>query len=49
MEQTGMRWTVAGAQAMLHVRALYVNDQWDDFLEFRVEQEQARLYERDAA
>jgi hypothetical protein len=23
MEQTGMRWTVEGAQAMLHVRALY--------------------------
>ncbi len=49
MEQTGMRWTVAGAQAMLHVRAVYLNDQWDDFLEFRVEQEQARLYQRDAA
>jgi hypothetical protein len=49
MEQTGMRWTVAGAQAMLHVRALYLNDQWGVFLEFRVEQEQARLYKRDAA
>jgi hypothetical protein len=49
MEQTGMRWTVEGAQAMLHVRALYLNDQWEDFLEFRVEQEQARLYQRDAA
>ena len=49
MEQTGMRWTVEGAQAMLHVRALYLNDQWEEFLEFRVEQEQARLYERDAA
>jgi hypothetical protein len=49
MEQTGMRWTVAGAQAMLHVRAVYLNDQWDDFLEFRVEQEQGRLYQRDAA
>jgi hypothetical protein len=49
MEQTGMRWTVAGAQAMLHVRAVYLNDQWDDFLEFRVEQEQSRLYQRDAA
>ena len=33
MEQTGMRWTVAGAQAMLHVRALYLNDQWDEFLD----------------
>jgi hypothetical protein len=49
MEQTGMRWTVGGAQAMLHVRALYLNDQWEEFLAFRVEQEQARLYDRDAA
>jgi hypothetical protein len=49
MEQTGMRWTVEGAQAMLHVRALYLNDQWEEFREFRVHQEQARLYHRDAA
>ena len=49
MEQSGMRWTVEGAQAMLHVRALYLNDQWEGFLAFRVEREQARLYERDAA
>ena len=49
MEQTGMRWTVDGAQAMLHVRALYLNDQWEAFHEHRVEQEQARLYRRPAA
>ncbi len=49
LEQTGMRWTVGGAQAMLHVRALYLNDQWDEYLEYRVEQEQARLYQRNAA
>jgi hypothetical protein len=49
MEQTGMRWTMEGAQAMLHVRALYLNDQWQDFLEHRVEQEQTRLYRRPAA
>jgi hypothetical protein len=49
MEQTGMRWTIEGAQAMLHVRALYLNGQWEGFLAFRVEQEQARLYHRDAA
>ena len=49
LEQTGMRWTVTGAQAMLHVRALYLNDQWEEYLEFRVEQEQARLYQRIAA
>jgi hypothetical protein len=44
MEQTGMRWTLEGARAMLHVRALYLNDQWNEFLEYRVEQEQTRLY-----
>ena len=44
LEQTGMRWTVEGAQAMLHVRALYLNDQWGEFLEYRIEQEQTRLY-----
>ena len=49
MEQTGMRWTVEGARAMLHVRAWYLNNQWGEFLEFRVEQEQERLYQRDAA
>lgn len=44
MEQTGMRWTLGGAQAMLHVRALYLNDQWEDFVEYRIQQEQTRLY-----
>jgi hypothetical protein len=49
MEQTGMRWTVEGAQAMLHVRALYLNAQWEDFQEHCVMQEQVRLYTRPAA
>jgi hypothetical protein len=49
MEQTGRRWTVEGAQAMLHVRALYLNGPWEEYLAFRAEQEQARLYQRDAA
>jgi hypothetical protein len=49
LEQTGMRWTVEGAQAMLHVRALYLNDQWEDFIEYRAEREQSRLYRPVAA
>src|SRR5438046_6543059 len=49
LEQTGMRWTVAGAQAMLHLRATYLNDQWDEFIEDRIEREQTRLYQRPAA
>jgi hypothetical protein len=31
MEQTGMRWRIAGAQAILSLRAIYVNDDWDAF------------------
>jgi hypothetical protein len=49
MEQTGMRWTVEGAQAMLHLRALHINDEWDEFVAFRIEREQDRLYVEVAA
>jgi hypothetical protein len=49
MERSGMRWTVAGAQAMLDLRTTRVNDQWVDYQEFRVQRESARLYpNRDA-
>jgi hypothetical protein len=49
LEQTGMRWTVDGAQAMLHTRALYLNGDWNDFLEYRIQTEQAALYDKIAA
>jgi hypothetical protein len=44
MEQTGMRWTVAGAQAMLHLRALYLNGDWNTFVTHRIQEEQSALY-----
>jgi hypothetical protein len=44
MEQTGMRWRIAGAQAVLSLRALYVNDDWDAFHADRIETEQRKLY-----
>lgn len=49
MEQTGMRWTVSGAQAMLHLRATYLNEEWEDFIEDRIDREQTRLYGKNAA
>ncbi len=49
MEQAGMRWTVAGAQAMLHVRGLYLNDEWEDYMKLHIEREQDRLYRQSAA
>jgi hypothetical protein len=44
MEQTGMRWRIAGAQAVLSLRAIYVNDDWDAFHADRIQTEQRTLY-----
>jgi hypothetical protein len=44
MELTGMRWRVPGAQAMLDLRAVYINGDWDRFQQHRTEQERRRLY-----
>ena len=44
MECTGMRWHVDGAQAMLNTRSAYVNDEWDEMIEHRIQKQQARLY-----
>ena len=44
MEQTGMRWRIAGAQAILSLRAIYVNDDWDAFHADRIQTEQRKLY-----
>lgn len=44
MEQTGMRWTVEGAQALLSLRALYLNGDWTTFIDSRIQREQAEIY-----
>ena len=44
MERTGMRWLPSGAQAMLDLRATYLNGEWNDFWKFHVEREDQRLY-----
>lgn len=44
LERTGMRWSLAGAQAMLHLRALYINGNWSDFVDHRIQREQNALY-----
>src|SRR5947209_9500988 len=44
MERTGMRWLPSGAQAMLDLRATYLNGEWDPFWKFHVTQEDQRLY-----
>jgi hypothetical protein len=44
MERTGMRWCVPGAQAMLDLRAVYLNDDWERFHNCRIKEERRRLY-----
>jgi len=44
MEGTGMRWRVSGAQAMLHLRGVWLNDDWDAFQHRRAQEEQRLLH-----
>lgn len=44
MERAGMRWEIEGAQAMLSLRAVYLNGLWDQFIAYRIDREQACLY-----
>ena len=44
MERSGMRWTLAGAENLLRLRAVAENDDWDTYHDFRRRQRHARLY-----
>jgi hypothetical protein len=44
LERAGMRWVPNGAQAMLDLRATYLNGDWESFWAYHVEQEDERLY-----
>lgn len=45
MEQAGMRWTKAGAHAVLDLRAVRLTDDWDAYWQFHRQQQHDRLYE----
>jgi hypothetical protein len=44
MERAGMHWTLAGAQAMLDLRSVWIGGHWEAFQEERIEHERERLY-----
>ena len=48
MEQSGMRWTKTGAQAVLDLRAVRLNGHWDAYWQFHRRQQHERLYGRSA-
>ncbi len=49
MERSGMRWVRAGAQAMLGLRCIGINREWDPFMAFHIGRENQRLYPLKAA
>ena len=44
MEQSGMRWSIHGAQAILAQRAVVKNGDWNDFFTYYIDAERDRLY-----
>jgi len=44
MEQSGMRWSVRGAQAVLDLRAAKKNEDWEALWQFHIASESRRLY-----
>jgi len=46
MEQSAMRWTPPGAQAILDLRAVRVNDDWGEYHQFRRHCQHQRLYDQ---
>jgi len=44
MEQSGMRWTEDGAQAVLDLRAIRINGQWERYWAYHRQQQHKRLY-----
>jgi hypothetical protein len=44
MEQSGMRWEMEGAQDVLSLRANYLNNDWQQLIEYRINTEQNAIY-----
>ena len=44
MERSGMRWGLPGAQAMLELRCIGINQDWEAFMPFHIARENQRLY-----
>jgi len=44
MEGSGMRWSVPGAQSMLDLRCVYLNEDWKDFHDYRIKDRVHNMY-----
>ena len=44
MEESGMRWVMEGAKAMLGLRCIYIDGDWGQFMDFNIQQEQQIIH-----
>lgn len=44
MERNGMRWSIDGAQAMLQLRAVARNKDWEQFMQYFIKEQKQLLY-----
>jgi len=44
MERTGMRWVMSGAEAMLNLRCIALNGDWEAFMSFHINKTQQQRY-----
>jgi hypothetical protein len=44
MERAGMRWTIKGAQAMLNMRSVSLNRDFEEFNQYRIREKTKKLY-----
>jgi hypothetical protein len=44
MERAGMRWSETGAQAMLDLRSVHLNGDWDNFMKFRITEQTKKIH-----
>jgi hypothetical protein len=42
--ERALRWTIKGLQAMLEIRAVYLNEHWDKLAKFRINKTIKELY-----
>jgi hypothetical protein len=46
MEGAGMFWSEDGAEAVLKLRGVFLDDLWEEFWAFRIKTEKQRMYAR---
>ncbi|OVE81060.1 hypothetical protein BVY04_02115, partial [bacterium M21] len=45
MEKSGARWKIEGAEAMLRLRSIFANGDWQSYLRFHQNQQHQERYE----